>query len=143
MRNHIRVITEYNLNQQIINTAHKCNGRYFYIKEVNTMDNFKIIYSILKILEKSMDAEEFDKSRLSNESLKLSEPRWSRIMAMLAANEYVTGIEVWHSIDCDYPRVCITRPEITLKGLEYLSENSLMKKAANIAKGIKDIPFVP
>ena len=25
------------------------------------MDNFKIIYSILKILEKSMDAEEFDK----------------------------------------------------------------------------------
>ena len=107
------------------------------------MDNFKIIYSILKSLEKSMDAEEFDKSRLSNESLKLSEPRWSRIMAMLAANEYVTGIEVWHSIDCDYPRVCITRPEITLKGLEYLSENSLMKKAANIAKGIKDIPFVP
>lgn len=53
------------------------------------MDNFKIIYSILKILEKSMDAEEFDKSRLSNESLKSSEPRWSRIMAMLVANENV------------------------------------------------------
>lgn len=28
--------------------------------------------------------------------------------------------------------------QITLKGLEYLSENSLMKKVANIAKSIKE-----
>jgi len=34
--------------------------------------------------------------------------------------------------------VALTRPEITLKGLEYLEENTLMKKAANLAKGIKD-----
>lgn len=27
---------------------------------------------------------------------------------------------------------------ITLKGLEYLSENTLMKKSANIVKGIKE-----
>ncbi|MEE1527277.1 MAG: YjcQ family protein [Blautia sp.] len=29
-------------------------------------------------------------------------------------------------------------PFITLKDLEYLEENSMMKKAAGIAKGIKD-----
>ena len=28
---------------------------------------------------------------------------------------------------------------ITMKGLEYLQENSLMKKAANLAKGIAEI----
>ena len=41
-------------------------------------------------------------------------------------------------MDCGYPRVALTRPELTLKDLEYLEENSLMKKAADIAKGIVD-----
>ncbi len=103
------------------------------------MDNFKIIYRILKILEKSMDLSEFDKESISQERLDLSEPRWSRIMALLVAEGYVTGIEVWNSMDCDYPRVCVIRPEITIKGLEYLEDNKFMKKAADIAKGIKEI----
>ena len=30
-------------------------------------------------------------------------------------------------------------PRITLKGLEYLSENSMMKKAADIAKGVLEV----
>ena len=30
-------------------------------------------------------------------------------------------------------------PHITLQGLEYLQENSLMKKAAAFAKGVKEI----
>lgn len=100
------------------------------------MDNFKIIYKILKILENAMSLEEFDKSLISAEKLNLSIPLWSRIIKMLVDNGYVTGIEVWNSFDCDYPRVSAIRPEITLKGLEYLNENSVMKKIANAAKGI-------
>ena len=100
------------------------------------MDNFKIIYKILKILENAMSLEEFDKSLISAEKLNLSIPLWSRIIKMLVDNGYVTGIEVWNSFDCDYPRVSVIRPEITLKGLEYLNENSVMKKIANAAKGI-------
>lgn len=102
------------------------------------MDNFKAIYNILKILERSMDLEEFDNASVSKERLGLTEPRWSRIMAMLAAEGYIKGIEVWNSMDCSYPRVALTRPEITIKGLEYLENNSFMKKVANVAKGIKD-----
>lgn len=30
------------------------------------------------------------------------------------------------------------RPRLTLKGLEYLNENSLMQRAMRMAKGIKD-----
>lgn len=30
-------------------------------------------------------------------------------------------------------------PVITLKGLEYLNDNTFMKKAANALKGIKDV----
>lgn len=102
------------------------------------MDDFRIIYRILRILQKSMDCEEFDCDQLSAEQLKLSEPRWSRIMAMLVHEGYITGVETWNSMSCGYPRVALTRPEVTLKGLEYLEDNSLMKRAADLAKGIKD-----
>lgn len=86
-----------------------------------------------------MDLEEFDKESISHEQLKLSEARWARIIAMLVSEGYISGVEVWNSMDCNYPRVVLIRPEITLKGLEYLNENSLMKKAANLAKGISDM----
>ena len=42
-------------------------------------------------------------------------------------------------MDCGYPKVALTRPELTLKGLEYLEENSLMRKAADLAKGKVEI----
>lgn len=103
------------------------------------MDNFKIIYKILKILEKSMDTEEFDKTSIAKERFNLTEPKWCRIMALLVSEGYVTGIQVWNSMDCAYPRVALVRPEITLKGLEYLEENAFMKKAADMAKGIINV----
>jgi len=102
------------------------------------MQDFRIIYKILMILQKSMDLEEFDKESLSADRLGLSEPKWCRIMAMLINEGYISGAQTWNSMDQGYPRVALTRPEITLKGLEYLEENSLMRKAANMAKGIID-----
>lgn len=109
------------------------------LTEGAVVDSFKIIYRILRILERSMDLEEFDKENISHERLGISEARWCRLMAMLVAGGYTTGIEVWNSMDQSYPRVALTRPEITLKGLEYLHENSAMRKAAGIAKGMIEI----
>ena len=103
------------------------------------MDNFKIVYRILRILEKAMDLEEIDNAAISNERLGLTEARWSRIMALIVSEGYITGIKVTDSFESNYPIIVVGRPEITLKGLEYLEENTLMKKAAAIAKGIKDI----
>lgn len=102
------------------------------------MDDFRLIYKILRILQKSMDREEVDRDILSAERLGLSKPKWSRIMAMLLNEGYITGGQTWNALGYGYPRVALTRPEITLKGLEYLEENTLMKKAANLAEGIKD-----
>ena len=100
------------------------------------MDDFRIIYKILRILQNSMDLEEFDRNSISAGALGLSVPKWSRLMAMLLKEGYITGGETCNSMDCGYPRVALSRPELTLKGLEYLEENSLMKKAADLAKGI-------
>lgn len=100
------------------------------------MDDFRTIYKILRILQNSMDLEEFDRNSISAEALGLSVPKWSRLMAMLVKEGYITGGETWNAMDCGYPRVALSRPELTLKGLEYLEENSLMRKAADLAKGI-------
>ena len=80
------------------------------------MDDFRLIYKILRILQKSMDCEEIDREILSAERLELSVPKWSRIMAMLLNEGYITGGQTWNAFDCGYPRVAFTRPEITLKG---------------------------
>ena len=100
------------------------------------MDDFRTIYKILRILQKSMDLEEFNKNSISAETLGLSIPKWNMIMAMLLNEGYISGGQTWNAMDCGYPKVALTRPELTLKGLEYLEENSLMRKAADLAKGI-------
>ena len=100
------------------------------------MEQFKQIYRILSILHKAMDLEEWDSKLLSPEALGISLPMWSRLMAMLLKEGYITGGEVWESFDVSYPKVKLVRPEITLKGLEYLEENSLMKKAGEMLKEV-------
>ena len=59
---------------------------------------------------------------------------------MMAQEGYISGIKYTKTMSDDRYRIVepIT-PGITLKGLEYLSENGLMQKASRLAKGIKDI----
>lgn len=103
------------------------------------MEDLTVIYRILKILHKAMDLEEFDNSVLSAEALGISNPKWNRIMAMIVSEGYISGIDVRTTFDCRYPKATLVRPELTLKGLEYLEENSTMKKIADTAKGILGI----
>jgi hypothetical protein len=102
------------------------------------LDNFKIIYKLLRLLEAAMDYEEFDKNAFSAERFKISEARWIRLLEMVAKNGYIEGFSIRRGNDGHIVK-SESSPQITLKGLEYLQENSLMKKAANLAKGISDI----
>jgi hypothetical protein len=103
---------------------------------VEPLDNFKIIYKILKILEAAMDYEELDTDSLSPERLGITENRYNAIIMMLIDSGYIKGVDVIKSIGGTSLRM--DRAQITLKGLEYLNENSTMKKMANLAKGIKE-----
>lgn len=98
------------------------------------MDNFKIIYKILRTLEKGMDCEEFDSSLIGCTTLNISLARWQKIIKMLVDEGYVEGIR---AIDTDTAGIIIKmrNPAITLRGLEYLHENSFMSKVAKIASG--------
>ena len=102
------------------------------------MDNFKIIYKILRYLERAMDYAEPDMMPLSPEALDLTRPRWNAIWEMLAENGYVSGVTVKKYLRTE-TIIEISCTRITLKGLEYLHENSLMKKMADVAKGVIEV----
>ena len=107
-------------------------------RTVVKMDNFKAIYRILSELEKAMDKKECDVSRFDHEQLGITEERWVHYIEMLSDAGYVKGASITENlmgdVNCD-----VSEMKITLKGIEYLHENSTMQKVIKAAKGIKDI----
>lgn len=102
------------------------------------MDNFRAVYKILSALEKAMDFPEFDIMQVRSDSLKVSQERWCRYLEMMADAGYIKGVSFRRNITgetiADAQNI-----RITLKGLEYLQENSIMRKIYNAAKGVVDI----
>jgi len=104
------------------------------------MDNFKIIYRILKHLEASLDCEHTDIEAISPSRLGVTRGRWEQLLIMLQDSGYIKGIICTQSFSDDKRHLTEPiAPVITLKGLEYLSENSVMQKVAKLLKGIKDM----
>ena len=106
------------------------------------MENFTFIYRILKALEAAMDLAEFDVSQISNEAFGITKERWGRYMEMMLDVKLIKGVRIYENISGE---TCVEANDIriTLKGLEYLTENSIMQKLFRAAKGIKEItPFV-
>lgn len=100
-------------------------------------DNFKTIYKILSAFEKALDVEDFGLESISAEKLEISKVRWAKYIEMLTEAEYLSGIKIQSTIaGID---ILEENPHITLKGLEYLAENSMMQRMYKTAKGIKDL----
>lgn len=102
------------------------------------MDNFKAVYRILSCLEKAMDLPEFDVNQISAKSLDVSKERWARYIEMMEDVGYIKGVQINRCID-GTTDVDASEMRITLKGLEYLQENSIMRRMYKAAKGIKEI----
>lgn len=103
-------------------------------------EDFRTIYKILLILQKSMDYEHVDIRRLSADNLGITESKRKALLGMLLKNGYVEGFQVIQYIGDPTPNIeGLEGIRITLKGLEYLEENSLMQKAARLAKGIAEV----
>ena len=102
------------------------------------MEDFTIIYKILDALNKSNDLDRFSLDDIPAKRLGTSENRRLAILKMLLDSGYVTGFAIEEDVLGDYI-VSNGRPRITLKGLEYLNENTVMKKVYKTLKGIKEI----
>lgn len=104
------------------------------------MDDFKVIYRILRYLQASMEVDEFDQEALSPSRLKVSQVHIDSLLIMMQDAGYITGVRTQQTLSDSRPHIihpCI--PRITIKGLEYLEENSMMHKAGNLIKGISEI----
>lgn len=82
------------------------------------MYNFIAIYRILSYLEQALDYDEPDMSQISSRALGLSANRWLALLRLLE--------------DAGYIEVFGHRTRITLRGLEYLQQNSLMQRAVSL-----------
>ena len=104
------------------------------------MDNFKIIYRILKYLEEHLGEEHVDIDKISHERLGISFLRWEAILRMMQEEGYIKGLVYEQTMSDSLPHlVTPMRPTITIKGLEYLTENTMMKKVENTLKAVKEI----
>lgn len=101
-------------------------------------DNFKCIYEILKSLENAMDCTEFDISQIDYNKLGITKERWSRYIEMMVDCDYIKGVRIYRDCSGDI-EVEDNGIRITLKGLEYLTENSIMQQMYKLARGIVDL----
>ena len=104
------------------------------------MNNFNVIYKILQHLERMLDYEKPDMSMITPTALNISETRYNALIAMLVKNDYIEGLGLQKYIDEEvYRIISIDDMRITLKGLEYLYENSSMRKIAQGLTGVIDV----
>ena len=103
------------------------------------MDNLKIVYKILVGIEASMDSSRFDGTFL--EALKISEERRNRILQSMIDEGLIDGFTRVNYVGGYGFKAIETR--LTIKGMEFLQENSTMQKIKNGLKDVKDItPFI-
>ena len=104
------------------------------------MDNFRMIYHILKYLEEHLGDPNPDLSEISHERLRISYFRWEALLKLMQEEGYIKGLVYQQTMSDSQPHVVEPiQPSITIKGLEYLAENSMMKKVAETVKRVKDI----
>lgn len=103
------------------------------------MDSMKIVYKVLSEVDKQMDDISFDESFIKD--LKASDNRVNKIIETLLDEGYLTGIKISKSKTGNI--VMFMSPRLTIKGMEFLQENSTIQKIKNGLKDIKDVtPFI-
>ncbi len=105
-------------------------------------DMHVVMYKILAYLYACMkDGEKPGSNKYSAAFLGINQPYWSNIMAELANRRLIKGVTVSSTSDGDFIHVGDIR--ITMEGVEFLMENSMMAKAKEFLMGIKvAVPFV-
>ncbi len=100
------------------------------------MDNFKIIYRILKAMDKSIDSG--DVRLPTHTELEITLNRYYALLIALVDEGLIDGVSYKYYLGQSEPDIYINRPRLTLKGFEYLAENSTLQKAKRIITGAID-----
>ena len=101
------------------------------------MDTLQIAYKILYSLEHKKKAD-YMGVLISPEALGVEPEKWLDVIKMLLDEKYITGAKIYKDI-LGGENVDIKNVKITLRGAEYLNENSAMRKFAKVATNVINI----
>lgn len=107
-----------------------------FISETREMKtSYGIIWKILNDLDLALDMDEWtpETAGFSAERFGISENRFNHYLLMLQNAGYVEGVEVREFIDGSKAIGC-QDIEITLEGIQFLLENSALRKVADAAE---------
>ena len=100
----------------------------------------RTMYRILKTLLKYAGRQDFTNELISAKKLGVSYEEWSYIMILLQKSGYIEGVVYTQTLSQRFPEIVdIDRVEITLSGIEYVEENSTMKKVCEMLKEVGEI----
>lgn len=100
----------------------------------------KDIYRILKGLADGMGDDTFDgKAFVYSLADRMGDAKADALVAMMTEAGLVSGVNVKRYLDKPGVTVEPMDPRITLKGIQFLEENSMMRRAANAASGIAEV----
>ena len=109
-------------------------------------DYHVIVYQILAYLYTQLkNGDPVDADMLKNDSpiLGINEKYWVYIMENLARSGYIEGLQITSPWGKDTIISLLDECQITPLGIEYLCDNSFLKKAAEFLKDVKAIvPFI-
>lgn len=93
------------------------------------------IYRVLKTLRKYNGREDFTNELISAGKLKMTYEEWEQMMIALQKKGLVDGVVFTQTLSDRFPKIVdMSRVQITLEGIGYLEDNSLMKRAAEMLK---------
>lgn len=102
-------------------------------------DYFVIVYRILTYLYDCFQAgERVELDMISPEALQINNGYWTNTIESMFQEGYISGVAIVRRLNAA-PGIKIGNLKITQKGMKYLQENSMMEKAKNTLKEIKEI----
>ena len=105
-------------------------------------DYYVLVYKILKHLEdclKSSTPPNWNELQPNTKKFPIDDEYWNYIWLNLYKDGYVTGVLEVEFLGAD-PQIQITDSlKITPKGIQYLSENSMLAKAKGYIKGAAEL----
>lgn len=104
------------------------------------MNDYKIMCKILRLLDKHKGDEDFDYALISASAMKCGYAEWEQLMIELQENGYLRGLVYTQTMSDKFPHLVEPiRPRITMKGMAYLEENTMMAKAKEALQMVGDI----
>jgi hypothetical protein len=98
------------------------------------------MYRILKTLLNYAGRQDFTNELISAKKLGVSYEEWSYIMILLQKSGFIDGVVYTQTLSQRFPEIVdISHVGITISGIEYVEENSTMKKVGELLKEVGEI----